>query len=141
MAFENLANSETTPDAIALYLFHHIFLPSRLPQQSDFSPHNELALLTLVCQSLSEFKRHLGPEIARSVEIASVAMQHMLQVHTPLHDAIAIDEQSLHKILSTLPEPESIALYVKQQNAGMLITSARDAFQFETFELSLPMLL
>ncbi|KAI8246081.1 hypothetical protein K4K57_009276, partial [Colletotrichum sp. SAR 10_99] len=104
--------------------------------QSDFTPHNELALLTLICQSLSEFKRHIGPEIARSVEIASVAMQHMLQVHTPLHDAIAIDEQSLHKILSTLPEPEWIALYVKQQNAGMLITRARDAFQFETFELS-----
>ncbi|KAI8311987.1 hypothetical protein K4K61_011203 [Colletotrichum sp. SAR11_59] len=103
---------------------------------SDFTPHNELALLTLICQSLSEFKRHLGPEIARSVEIASVAMQHMLQVHTPLHDAIAIEEQFLHKILSTLPEPESIALYVKQQNAGMLITRARDAFQFETFELS-----
>ncbi|KAF5494312.1 hypothetical protein CGCS363_v009327 [Colletotrichum siamense] len=136
MTFENLANSETTPKAIALYLFHHIFLPSRLPQQSDFTPHNELALLTLICQSLSEFKRHIGPEIARSVEIASVAMQHMLQVHTPLHDAIAIDEQSLYKILSTLPEPESIALYVKQQNAGMLITRARDAFQFETFELS-----
>ncbi|KAH0439221.1 hypothetical protein CcaCcLH18_03016 [Colletotrichum camelliae] len=136
MAFENMADSETTPEAFALYLFHHVFLPTHLPQQNDSTPHNELSLLTLICESLSEFKRHLEPEIARSVEKASVAMQNMLQVHKPLQDAMTIDEESLHRILSTLSEPESIAVYVKQQNAGMLITRARDAFQFESFELS-----
>ena len=36
----------------ALYLFHHIFLPPKLPQEDDYNPEYELILLDEVIKAL-----------------------------------------------------------------------------------------
>ena len=39
----------------ARYIIHHVFLPPQLPQQDDFAPELDDALVDLVASSLQEF--------------------------------------------------------------------------------------
>lgn len=38
------------------YMFHHVFLPPKLPQEDDYNPEYELALLDSVIQALERFR-------------------------------------------------------------------------------------
>jgi hypothetical protein len=40
------------------YMFHHVFLPPKLPQEDDYNPEHELALLDSVIQALERFKTY-----------------------------------------------------------------------------------
>lgn len=40
------------------YMFHHVFLPPKLPQEDDFDPEHDLALLDSVIHALERFKTY-----------------------------------------------------------------------------------
>jgi hypothetical protein len=40
----------------SLYLFHHVFLPPKLPQEDDYDANCELILIDSVIHSLKEFR-------------------------------------------------------------------------------------
>lgn len=54
----------------ALYLFHHVFLPPKLPQEDDQNPKYELILLDSVIHALRDFRNHVPSQ--QEVIIASV---------------------------------------------------------------------
>ncbi|EQB50810.1 hypothetical protein CGLO_09731 [Colletotrichum gloeosporioides Cg-14] len=136
MAHGETTKSKTIDSATALYLFHHVFLPSHLPQESDFTPEREISLMQITRDSLGELGRHMDAGHADSIKAARVTMDYMLRAHRPLQGTVSIDELQLCSILQELSDSESIALYVKAQNAGALVTNAGDSYHFETFELS-----
>ena len=58
-----------------LYLFHHVFLPPKLPQKDDYDTEYELVLLESVIYALGKFKAHVPkcPDriIASGIEMVS----------------------------------------------------------------------
>lgn len=48
-----------SPDELS-YLFHHLFLPSKLPGDCDTSGGNESCLLNLVEEALNSFINHIN---------------------------------------------------------------------------------
>jgi hypothetical protein len=62
----------STIDA-SLYLFHHVFFPSKLPQGDDYDTNCELILIDSVIHSLKEF-RTLVPKHHRQVVDPVIAM-------------------------------------------------------------------
>ena len=57
-------------------MFHHVFLPRRLPHSDDSEPSNEYALIQALLVSLREFKHHLPtgdhPMWSKSIEMIEV---------------------------------------------------------------------
>jgi len=47
------------PEAIS-YLFNHVFLPGKLPQEDDHNPAYEIVLLNRVIEALREFQNHVS---------------------------------------------------------------------------------
>ncbi|GJC89541.1 hypothetical protein ColLi_12379 [Colletotrichum liriopes] len=69
--------------------------------------------------------------------MATAMMRAMLRVHKPLDKTTSLDEGELLKMLQQLQNAEgAIALHVREQNAGVLITKSDDALHVEAFELS-----
>lgn len=104
MARKEMMKSKTIDSATALYLFHHVFLPSHLPQESDFTPEREMLLIQTTRDSLGELGRRVDAELADSIKVAEATMDYMLRAHKPLHDTISIDELELCSILQELSE-------------------------------------
>lgn len=50
-----LSNRSMSPEE-SLYLFHHVFLPPKLPQEDDYDPGCEMFLLDMVINALGEFR-------------------------------------------------------------------------------------
>jgi hypothetical protein len=57
------------------YIFHHVFLPPKLPQEDDYNPEYELALLDSVIQVLERFKTYASEQqdaiLASVIEMVS----------------------------------------------------------------------
>ena len=52
------------------YLFNHIFLPGKLPQQDDYNSAYEIVLLDTVIEALSQFQKHVSLQEADSCSTA-----------------------------------------------------------------------
>ncbi|KAG5659563.1 hypothetical protein KAF25_002122 [Fusarium avenaceum] len=116
------------------YLFHHLFLPPKLPGGDDMTALNSIFLTDFVLQSLQRFTEELGGEDAASVQSAIS----MLQTMRDTTDSRGFLERiGVQKVLAALSLHDSVALFhVAAQNAGLLIRRLETSFYFETFELS-----
>lgn len=85
----------------ALYLVHHIFLPSYLPQADDFTCEREVALLQCTHDALVKFS-NIENETSRPAKMATAMMRAMIRIHKPLEKTTAIDEGELIKMLRHL---------------------------------------
>ncbi|GKT62685.1 hypothetical protein ColTof4_01695 [Colletotrichum tofieldiae] len=118
--------------AVLEYLYHHLFLPPKLPTADDASQKNETALLSFVQQSLERFLP--GRRDEKTVK-ASISMLKSLRAsRTPqgyLKDA------NVQNVLQGLSTQAPVAvLHITEQNAGVLIGRKPDSVRFEMFELS-----
>ncbi|KAM0433504.1 hypothetical protein ACHAPT_004384 [Fusarium lateritium] len=115
------------------YLFHHIFLPQKLPGDDDESASNVAALVSFVQRSLQRF---LTESPADQVATRScISMMGRMQKSTDNHGSL--DEDGVRQVLRELSRDDSVAAFhVAAQNAGILIRKAATAVCFETFELS-----
>ncbi|KAH7245149.1 hypothetical protein BKA59DRAFT_418054, partial [Fusarium tricinctum] len=126
---DTLSNSDQVE-----YLFHHLFLPPKLPGGDDMTASNSIFLTDFVLQSLQRFTDELGGEDAASVQ-SSISM---LQTMRDTTDSRGFLERiGVQKVLAALSLHDPVALFhVPAQNAGLLIRRLETSFCIETFELS-----
>ncbi|KAJ5948388.1 hypothetical protein N7466_001403 [Penicillium verhagenii] len=125
---------ESSREASSLFLFHHIFLPPRLPQSSDFNPENDILLLKAVIDALDGFRVDFHDE-----ELAALKTIHTMIVR--LKQTCSSDgnllESELYKQFDSLKKQGGLLpIYVREQNAGVLFTTHEDTIHVESFELS-----
>jgi hypothetical protein len=118
------------------YIFRHLVLPPKLPQEDDHDAAHEQALFEVVIQAHENLKcfvnnEHVGPVVAA---IATVENLYSSQ------DSYGnVSELQLETLLSKLMNGGtigSVPLLVRQQNAGILVKRLSDGLNFEFFELS-----
>jgi hypothetical protein len=133
------------------YLFHHIFLPQKLPGHEDDSASNVASLISFVLRSLQRFLIESRP----ADQVATRSCISMLEMMQKSSDNYGfLDEDGLRQVLRDLslsgmchlsPLPRDLlttisdsvaAFHVAAQNAGILIRRTGTTVCFETFELS-----
>ncbi|KAL4796122.1 hypothetical protein BDV19DRAFT_388541 [Aspergillus venezuelensis] len=120
--------------AALVYLYHHVFLPPKLPQENDYDPDLDQALLDTVINALRGFAAHLTGFEHEVIKCVTAMVTRLKDVHGLQGD---VDEVKLKKALETLEKAGDILpIHVRCQNAAVLITRTENAFHVETFELS-----
>ncbi|EUC50241.1 hypothetical protein COCMIDRAFT_82742 [Bipolaris oryzae ATCC 44560] len=118
------------------YLYHHVVLPPKLPQQDDRSPGNDAALLEAVIQALKTMKAHVKNEHVGPV-IAAIAAVENLRSSRDEHGLTS--ELQLEHILAQITNGDTagaVPIEIRGQNAGILASRSGDSIKFEFFELS-----
>ena len=86
------------------YLLHHIFLPPKVPVESDYSPQNEKFLLGTTLESLEAF-RSIGPHQQHGAIDAAVTMLRRMQdIHMCGADRYAVHELALVRAFKQLDD-------------------------------------
>ncbi|KAG4253839.1 hypothetical protein FPRO03_14239, partial [Fusarium proliferatum] len=115
------------------YLFHHIFLPPKLPGGDDMSAPNTMYLTNFVLHTLQRFATELGEKDTAVVQ----PVISMLQTMPFMTDSNGLDHVGVQKALRCLSFDNPVALFhIAAQNSGLLIRKTSNSFSFETFELS-----
>ncbi|KAM0540722.1 hypothetical protein ACHAPJ_013526 [Fusarium lateritium] len=116
------------------YLFHHLFLPAKLPGQDDASGSRTAFLTDFVLNCLQCFMDESGSEDVTVIKTAICMLQNMRDV---TDSRGFLGQSDVQRTLENLSTEVPIALiHISAQNAGLLIRQAHDALLFETFELS-----
>ena len=58
-----------------MYMFHHVFLPPKLPQKDDSDPQLEETLLDILCSAIQMFKSDAAHSQQDVVQSASDMME------------------------------------------------------------------
>ncbi|KXH25073.1 hypothetical protein CSIM01_12989 [Colletotrichum simmondsii] len=128
--------SSNNPDqmsrGILEYLYHHLFLPSKLPNTDDSSQKNDTALLGFLLLSLERFLP--GRQDVKTVK-ASIAMLKSLQASKTSQGYLK-DTNVLEVFQSLSAQAPVAVLHITEQNAGVLIGRTANSVRFEVFELS-----
>ena len=105
------------------FLIHHIFLPNKLPINNDENGSNvESYFLNLVEQTLNQdLNKNL---IDSSIEYQEV--QRMFNTWNRLQTSDFLDPNKIFDQINSLQENQSLALYLRSQNATILIKSLAD---------------
>ncbi|KAK3116175.1 hypothetical protein LTR53_003724 [Teratosphaeriaceae sp. CCFEE 6253] len=114
-------------------VIEHIFLPPKLPQ-SDNGVAFEALLATVLkactAYTLLRADSPFDPSLLRSTAQMLGHMQHV-------HMQDFVDEEKLAKLLVDLPPNGGpLPLYIKAQNAAVLISKTSSVVRFQVFELS-----
>ncbi|KAF7173011.1 hypothetical protein CNMCM6106_007163 [Aspergillus hiratsukae] len=118
----------------SLYLFHHVFLPPKLPQSDDYDAGCELILLDSVIKTLQTFSA-LVPNQHRQVLGPVITMVARLREIRGSHGDVS--EGKLKEALQKLDtEGGVLPVHVRSQNAAVLMTRNDNAIHVEAFELS-----
>ncbi|PHH88387.1 hypothetical protein CDD83_7603 [Cordyceps sp. RAO-2017] len=118
------------------FAFEHVFLPPKLPQTGDDpeAAAHETSLLATVSDALQLFFANVQPEHKSAVDAAIYAI-HRLRCITRSDGSV--DEEHLLEALHGLGKTDDLLpIYVKAQNAGIIVTRKQDSVVFEPFELS-----
>ncbi|KAF5362612.1 hypothetical protein D9758_009561 [Tetrapyrgos nigripes] len=131
------------------YAIHHVFLPPKLPAEFDQCTEFDFALAGIVADSARDFRTKLGS--------ASPGYQKWHPLTRTLGNfkttqkADTMDQKELKRILSDLLPGDTVALFIRAQNAGVVLhvferprhannpNGPKDIkVVFESFELSPP---
>ncbi|KAI0199126.1 hypothetical protein F4808DRAFT_433446 [Astrocystis sublimbata] len=123
----------TDPDTL-LYIFHHLFLPPKLPQRRDCSAPHETSLLSITIDGLVSWRGCLEPEYHGEADAAISTIRNMQQVYSAVDGSL--NENKVLSLLAHLAEDATVPIYVHEQNAGVLISKNAHRVLFEVFELS-----
>ncbi|KAF5023030.1 hypothetical protein F66182_4914 [Fusarium sp. NRRL 66182] len=115
------------------YLFHHLFLPPKLPGCDD-SVKKTGFLVGFTVQSLQRFAEETCSSDAVAIQTATSMLKNMQEV-TDTQGFLG--QEGVQAVLKKLSSENPVALFhIAAQNAGLLIRKTDDSFCFETFELS-----
>ncbi|KUJ21678.1 uncharacterized protein LY89DRAFT_637548 [Mollisia scopiformis] len=143
--------SSNSPSIAAIqYLINHVFLPPRLPQEDDSKAQHESLLINITIDALSKFKVHVNNDQSDNITSVLQMMIVLKNIHPPhsnIYEAeflqalgdLPIKGEYLSSINSTQVNcliGGTIPLYVRAQNAGLLIRKIDKNYHFEAFELS-----
>ncbi|KAB8229417.1 uncharacterized protein BDW43DRAFT_314998 [Aspergillus alliaceus] len=117
-----------------LYMFHHVFLPPKLPEGDDYSPEHEITLLDRTIQALQNFASEESAEqagILAAVTTMLTRLRHICGIHGD------VNEEMLQMALGQLgTEGGLLPIHLHRQNAAVLMTRVGDAIHVESWELS-----
>ncbi|KAI1822778.1 hypothetical protein F4861DRAFT_371113 [Xylaria intraflava] len=116
-----------------LYVYHHLFLPSKLPQQDDYNPEFERVLLSTAINGLTVWKDYVEPTCRGQADAAISMLYNMQRAYLPISDSL--NNTELLQLLNQLTEDKAIPLYVREQNAGVLISKQSNRIFFDVFEI------
>ncbi|RJE17275.1 hypothetical protein PHISCL_10388, partial [Aspergillus sclerotialis] len=118
----------------ALYFFNHIFLPPKLPQAADWNPEYDRLLLDMVIDALIGFSDHVSAEDAG---VLTTVITMVRRLRATLSSYGGVDEGALLRALVQLEaEGGLLPIYVRDQNAAVLLTRNNGVIHVESFELS-----
>ncbi|KAB8071219.1 hypothetical protein BDV29DRAFT_159701 [Aspergillus leporis] len=116
------------------YLFHHVFLPPKLPEGDDYIAEHDTILLDRVIQALRDFKNDAFGEqagILASVTTMLTRLRRTCGFHGDVNEA------ELRKGLAQLgTEGGLLPIYIRRQNAAVLMARVGDVIHIESWELS-----
>lgn len=124
-----------TADAIR-YLIHHVVLPRKLPQSSDYEAAHEDLLLKMTLRALHDLKSVVKNEHLVEVESAITAIEYSARSRDCEGN---VSEVQLHALLSEVvqrPQDSFLPLEIKAQNGCVLVSRTADDVTFEFFELA-----
>ncbi|CAK4034215.1 Hypothetical predicted protein [Lecanosticta acicola] len=119
------------------FIFHHVFLPPQLPsaaEDAETLPDLEAALLTAIQKSLKAFALYC-PAIKGTLDMTSDGLDRMF---TTMTTAGVLSESMVAEELQNLCANHAavLPLYIRSQNAGVLVASTNEGMVFEVFEIS-----
>jgi hypothetical protein len=119
------------------YLMHHVVLPPKLPQESDYDPGHEQCLIDAVNCALQDL--HENTEDGQLKEIITSAITSISILSNCRDENGYLSEFELKQIFWDLAHSSTevtVPLELHAQNAGLLISRRGDNIVFEPFELS-----
>ncbi|KAL7926442.1 hypothetical protein ACQKWADRAFT_328227 [Trichoderma austrokoningii] len=117
------------------YIFHHVFLPPKLPNGDDAFPAKESCLIELVTDCLIEF---LPKTHSSNHEAIGRALTLMKNIRTTTSQDGYLQEDGVRDVLKQIGPhntSESLAFHIAAQNAGVMLRLDNDLVIFEMFEL------
>lgn len=115
-------------------VYHHMFLPPQLPQQSDDTTDIATHFIRLTLDALRAHLNLLPTKSSSALRNAIIAIENLSVVNNLEHGATS--ESELLRTLVSLSDGHSARLFIRQQNAAVLALRQDDYLFFETFELS-----
>lgn len=136
------------------FLYHHVFLPTQVPQRSD--THNgqgDQALVEVLLEAIDGFRAmsdyayykqwYVSPWlsalslIATDLESSRSTIQRSLRTFALLHSkSKSLSSNSLKKALQGAAGGAIIILHIALQNSGLIIQKQKNGYVVETFEAS-----
>ncbi|KAI5800152.1 hypothetical protein DFH27DRAFT_653152 [Peziza echinospora] len=126
---------EQWPEEEFAFLFNHIFLPPKLPQQAENDVEDKnSALIQLVLHAVRGYSALAGGDDFRWSYI-----EKMLRNMSRLQSHGSFDARTFQKVWRGLNEGEDtdlLALHINSQNCGLIIRKKHGKVVFESFEAS-----
>ena len=119
-----------------VYLYHHVVLPPKLPQEDDSDVAHEGPLFDMVIRALERLKIMVDKGCMNTIAFAIATVKN-LQSNRDIDGNVS--ELQLEPLLSGLTAGNTtglVPLEIKAQNAGILISRDREHLNFEFFELA-----
>ncbi|KAK1750884.1 hypothetical protein QBC47DRAFT_352381 [Echria macrotheca] len=116
------------------FIVDHVFLPPQLPQTDDTNTDHINAAIQVLCHSVSRF---LSLETAPHASLQTVLgmLQRFYKFETL---PVGAREVGLRNVFSSLSDGDVVLLYLKCQNAGVLLTTKKNEVLVEAFRLLAP---
>ncbi|USP74172.1 hypothetical protein yc1106_01446 [Curvularia clavata] len=118
------------------YLYHHVVLPPKLPQEDDRNATNDVALLTTATRALKALKGHVKSEYIGLVEAAKATVDNLIDCREQDGHTSDLPLQNLLVKIANGETAGMLPIEIWEQNAGVLASRSGDDVQFEFFELS-----
>ncbi|KAI0536541.1 hypothetical protein GGR58DRAFT_528215 [Xylaria digitata] len=117
-----------------LYIFNHLFLPSQLPQHDDYDAPCEESLLSTAIEGLIAWRDCAEPSRRGQAGAAISTIRNMQRAYSAVDGSL--NKVGVLDLLTQFTEHADIPLYVREQNAGVLISRHSHGIFFEVFEIS-----
>jgi hypothetical protein len=115
-------------------VYHHVFLPSALPQASDEATDIDLHLIRITTEALGVLPQLLSGDEAATIGKAITAIKNLKAVNSLERGGTS--ELEILRVLTNLTDGQSIPVLIRQQNAAVIATKHQETLVFETFGLS-----
>ncbi|KZP03932.1 hypothetical protein FIBSPDRAFT_844484, partial [Athelia psychrophila] len=116
------------------YIAHHAFFPPRLPQKDDYEIGHEEALCSSMFQSAIKYMERVAAQDRDQWDGIAKMLKHLRGTQ----GSNALSEEEIRRSIADMQLADVLALYIRAQNAGLIIRKLDDASIFESFEVSLP---
>ncbi|KZP26585.1 hypothetical protein FIBSPDRAFT_928540 [Athelia psychrophila] len=116
------------------YIANHAFFPPKLPQEDDYQICHEEALCSSVVNSALAYREHIPADDRDRWDRITKMLQHLQATQ----EFESLYKESLRESITGMQTGDIRALYIRAQNAGLVIRKLHGETVFETFEVSLP---
>lgn len=89
------------PDAVS-YVVHHVFLPPKVPCQSDYDTTHEESLLKGTLDSLKRFQVLVPAHQHDAVRDAVTQLRRIMDIHECVGDQYVVDQHALMRAMQEL---------------------------------------